>query len=200
MGVAVDVSEASAGGSVSAADAELAVKAAASAAGEAAAKEAAAHYEPQLRAEEEEGEDDARTVIQRKRLRSSRVVSILRQATGQEATLEGEERTERVERRAPGMFTASNYFWGYYASAPATGMTIVPITQVAKEGQCHGILDSAANLDADSVDNSNSLYEYAGIDQTQPELLYAKTFTCTAECCRGRGAISTEFRGCKFAE
>lgn len=76
VGVAVDVSEASAGGSVSAADAELAVKAAASAAGEAAAKEAAAHYEPQLRAEEEEGEDDARTVIQRKRLRSSRVVSI----------------------------------------------------------------------------------------------------------------------------
>ena len=51
-----------------------------------------------------------------------------------------------------------------------------------------------------SVDNSNSLYEYAGIDQTQPELLYAKTFTCAADCCRGRDAISTEFRGCKFAE
>ena len=52
----------------------------------------------------------------------------------------------------------------------------------------------------ESVDNSNSLYEYAGIDETQPELLYAKTFTCTAECCRRRDAISTEFRGCKFAE
>jgi hypothetical protein len=41
-------------------------------------------------------------------------------------------------------------------------------------------------------------YEYAGIDASQPEMLYTKTFTCAASCCRDRSSISLDSRACPF--
>ena len=45
---------------------------------------------------------------------------------------------------------------------------------------------------------SNETYEYAGIDASQPEMLYTKTFTCAASCCRDRSSISLDSRACPF--
>jgi len=53
-------------------------------------------------------------------------------------------------------------------------------------------------VDADSVTASNETYEYAGIDASQPEMLYTKTFTCAAKCCRDRSSISMDSRACPF--
>eukprot|EP00900_Chrysochromulina_parva_P016942 jgi/Chrpa1/25249/Chrysochromulina_OHIO_Genome00026692-RA len=130
--------------------------------------------------------------------RRSRQVEILQQAAGQEHTTQGETRTEQQGQRAQGIFTAQKYFWMYFAPGPNSGLQIVKPGERAGPGQCHAILDAAANLDADSVTASNETYEYAGIDASQPEMLYTKTFTCAASCCRDRSSISLDSRACPF--
>ena len=135
--------------------------------------------------------------VQKLRQRRSRQVGILQQAAGQEHTSEGETRLVQQGPRAPGIFSASKYFWMYYAPYPS-GLEIVKPGERAGPGQCHAELDAAANVDADSVTGSNSTYCFAGIDANQPDLLYTKTFTCAASCCRDRSTISLDSRGCPF--
>jgi hypothetical protein len=153
---------------------------------------------------EEEAEMETRGAVveqpsaSRRRRRRSRQVEILQQAAGQEHTTQGETRTEQQGQRAQGIFTAQKYFWMYFAPGPNSGLQIVKPGERAGPGQCHAILDAAANLDADSVTASNETYEYAGIDASQPEMLYTKTFTCAARCCRDRSSISLDSRACPF--
>ena len=135
-----------------------------------------------------------------RRHRRSRQVEILQQAAGQEHTSEGETRIEQQGQRAQGIFTARAYYWMYYAPGPNRDMEIVKPGERAQLGQCHALLDAAANVDADSVTASNSTYEYAGVDARQPELLFTKTFTCYCRCCRDPSSISLRNRGCPFAE
>ena len=153
---------------------------------------------------EEEAEMETRGAVveqpsaSRRCRRRSRQVEILQQAAGQEHTTQGETRTEQQGQRAQGIFTAQKYFWMYFAPGPNSGLQIVKPGERAGPGQCHAILDAAANLDADSVTASNETYEYAGIDASQPEMLYTKTFTCAASCCRDRSSISLDSRACPF--
>ena len=156
-----------------------------------AAREAAAEEEAETRS----------SVIQRApgRQRCSRHVEILEQASGQEHTSAGQTRTEQQGQRAPGIFTAAAYLWMYYAPAPQRDLQIVKPGEIAGVGQCHAVLDAAANLDADSVTDSNATYEYAGIDASRPELLYTKTFTCYCLHCRTDSSVSLAYRGCPFA-
>ena len=51
----------------------------------------------------------------------------------------------------------------------------------------------------DHRQQANSTYEYAGIDATRPELLYTKTFTCGAPCCRDVSSIALGDRRCPYA-
>ena len=91
-------------------------------------------------------------------------------------------------------------YWLYYAPAPQRDLVIVKPGDRALPGQCHAVLDAAANLDADSVTASNATYEFAGVDAMQPELLYTKTFTCACMPCRDPASIGLEYRGCPFYE
>ena len=134
-----------------------------------------------------------------KRPRRNRQVEILEQATGQEHTSDGQLRSEQQRQREPGIFSASAYFWMYYAPGPLRDPRLVKPGDEARPGECHAVLDVAANVDADSVTASNSTYEYAGIDAQRPELLYTKTFTCACAVCRERSSISLDFRRCPFA-
>lgn len=135
------------------------------------------------------------------RRRSRRTVTILQQGAGQEGTTEGQLREEEQKKRS-GIFTASRYFWGYFAPAPtlqgAQQPTIVPVGTIAREGECHAVLDAASNLDADPVPWSNSTYEYAEIDPEQPEMLFTRAFTCACEPCRGKDAVSLQYRDCPY--
>jgi hypothetical protein len=133
------------------------------------------------------------------RQRRSRCIEVLQQAAGQEQTSAGETRHEQQGQRTPGIFTAAKYFWMYYAPGPQRDLKIVKPGEVAGPGECHAVLDAAANVDADSVTDSNSTYEYAGIDAQQPELLYTKTFTCSCATCCDRSSIHLDFRSCPFA-
>ena len=133
--------------------------------------------------------------------RKTRTVTILQQAAGQEDTSEGQLREEAQKKRR-GIFTAASYKWLIYAPAHthagATQPKIVPLDTVAKVGECHATLDAAANVDADQVLWSNSIYEMAGIDATQPEMLFAKAFTCACKPCRGPNAVRVSYRDCPF--
>ena len=59
----------------------------------------------------------------KKQKRAPRTRKILSQAPGLEASEQGVERTEEEHARQPGMFSASNYFWLYYAAAGMPGLT-----------------------------------------------------------------------------
>lgn len=160
---------------------------------EEAAREAAADA-----ADEVEARGTATTLAPRKRRR--RVIQITAQAAGQEHTKEGDVRQVEQGPRKPGIFTARRYFWGYYAPANQGGSTctVVPLGQVAKPGECHALLDAAANTDADAVAGSNATYEYAGMDAAQPEMLFTRTFTCACAACCRPGTVSVSYRECPF--
>jgi hypothetical protein len=55
--------------------------------------------------------------------------------------------------------------------------------------EAHAILDPVENVDADAVQHSNSTYELAGVDASQPSLLYAKTLPCLCLVCRDPSSI-----------
>lgn len=132
--------------------------------------------------------------------RRSRQVKILQQAAGQEHTSQGETRDVQQGQRSRGIYSASAYFWMYYAPAPqGHQLQRVAPGERAGPGQCHAVLDPAANVDADSVVGSNSTYEFAGIDASQPELLFTKTLTCACPVCRDPTSIALESRGCSFS-
>jgi len=159
---------------------------------EEAAREAAADAADEIEAR------GTATLAPRKRRR--RVIQITEQAAGQEHTKEGDVREVEQGPRKPGIFTARRYFWGYYAPANQGGSTctVVPLGQVAKPGECHALLDAAANTDADAVAGSNATYEYAGMDAAQPEMLFTRTFTCACAACRRPGTVSVSYRECPF--
>ena len=123
------------------------------------------------------------------RRRASRTIKIVSKASGQETRDGGEVRTVTQRHKQPGIFTASSYFWLYFAVYPAPGITIVPVGTVAKEGEAHAILDPCENYDADAVPDSSSTYDFAGIDPGQPGLLYGRTLPCVAACCRAVSSI-----------
>jgi hypothetical protein len=90
--------------------------------------------------------------------------------------------------RRPGMFTASNYFWLYYAAEGVRGLTKqVGVNEgsgphgAAAAGEYHAILSNAAAVDADSIAGSNSTYDFTGTDASRPELLYIRTYSCACE-------------------
>ena len=122
---------------------------------------------------------------------------------------EGEQRIWTLERKEPGMFTASSYFWLYYSVNPRT--TVIPVAEAtgalaqaghklvpAAPGQCHGYLDAAVETDADSIAGSNSTYEFAGISADQPEMLMVRTYSCACPACRATCTISKEFSDCPY--
>jgi hypothetical protein len=149
-------------------------------------------------------EDSTLTIVEPievKRQRCSRIIEILEQRPGQEGSLEGKIRSETLGQKEPGLFTAGAYHYLYYAPAPQGDRKIVPTDQIAQPGECHAVLDPAANLDADSVTHSNTTYEFAGIDPAQPELLYTRTFTCACSACRmplSADVPPTAFRQCPY--
>ena len=115
-----------------------------------------------------------------------------------EASAGGEQREETERPPAPRMFTASNYFWLYYAVAPARGLTVVPVGKLAEAGECHAVLDDAADLDADSIPGSNSTYEFVGACADHPELLYTRTYSCACSQCRELSNISIDYKACPY--
>ena len=150
-------------------------------------------------AEAAEAEPRNAAVTQCKRRR--RQLEILTQDVGEEhLSGVGQTRLEESGLRKPGIFTAAAYYWLYYAPAPQRDLVIVKTGERAWPGQCHAVLDAAANLDADSVTSSNTMYEFAGIDAQQSELLYTKTFTCACLVCRDPTSIRLDFRACLFSE
>ena len=112
-------------------------------------------------------------------------MTILSQGRGEESGTAGTLRTETQASKGPGLFSATAYFWLYYELFPATGMKVVPVGQLAGEGECHAVLDSAENFDADTIEGSNTLYDFAGIDARQPDLLYARLLPCVCIALRG---------------
>ena len=130
----------------------------------------------------------------KRRKRAAREVTILSQAPGSEAGCAGEERTEVQQRKAPGMFSASNYFWLYYSTRQSA--TVVPVGQLAAEGECHALLDDAEDADADSIPGSNSTYEFIGARADRPELLFTRTYACACRSCREISAVNLEYAAC----
>ena len=126
--------------------------------------------------------------------RTPREVTILSQAPGSEASCAGEERTEVQQRKPPGMFSASNYFWLYYSTRLSA--KVVPVGQLAAEGECHALLDDAEDVDADSIPGSNSTYEFIGARADLPELLFIRTYACACRSCRVPSAVCTEYAAC----
>ena len=123
-----------------------------------------------------------------KKKRQARTRTILTQAPGMEASAEGERRIEIEVPRERGMFTASNYFWLYYAAEGVRGLTKqVGVNEgsgphgAAAAGEYHAILSNAAAVDADSIAGSNSTYDFSGTDAKRPELLYIRTYSCACE-------------------
>ena len=124
---------------------------------------------------------------------------ILQQLPGQEASGSGVVSTWRQEAQRPGIFSASNYFYLYYALLP-TRPELVPVGKLAGAGECHGYLEEEANDDASSIKNSNSTYEFVGMSATDATLIYLRTYTCACLACRSPLTVSTEFSGCPNLE
>jgi len=93
-----------------------------------------------------------------------------------------------------------SYFWLYYAVSPATGLIEVPVGQLAGPNECHGILDPAEDMDADSIPGSNSTYTFAGIDASKPEMLMTRTYFCAEPACRASSSIHCEHTHCSHAD
>ena len=108
--------------------------------------------------------------------------------TGSEHMDGGTTRTVTQKMKMPGIFSAFAYFWLFYDVYPSQ-VTIVPIGQHAKRGEAHGVLDPTENYDADAVAGSHFMFEYAGVDASQPGLLYKKTLTCMCSICRDPASI-----------
>ena len=130
--------------------------------------------------------------------RKAREVTVLSQKAGEESSRGGTVRTETRATKEPGLFTAAAYFWLYYEVFPATGMKVVPVGQLAEEGECHAVLDSAENFDADTVEGSNDTYEFVGSDAKQPDLLYTRVLSCVCTACRNASSVHTEYKDCKY--
>ena len=120
---------------------------------------------------------------------------ILEQLPGQEASGSGTVRTWTQEAQKPGIFSASNYFYLYYALLPKRPK-LVPVGELAEAGECHGYLEEEANDDASSIKDSNSTYEFVGMSTSDATLLYLRTYTCACSICRSPSTVSTEFSGC----
>lgn len=130
-----------------------------------------------------------------KRQRSSRKVTVISQPPGVEASTDGvERRVHHWGPRQPGMFSASNYFWLYYAAKP--GLKEVPVGQLAQPGECHSTLDEAEDIDADSIAGSNSTYEFIGASVKNPEMLFTRVYPCACPQCRERSAVSIDYSSC----
>ena len=136
--------------------------------------------------------------------RAARTRTILTQAPGLEASAEGESRTETEQPRGARMFTASNYFWLYFAVEPATGLVKVAVNGgsgphgSAATGECHDVIDNAEDVDADSIHGSNSTYDFAGLTRERPEDLFTRTYSCSCPPCRDVSAISSEYSECHY--
>ena len=125
-----------------------------------------------------------------KHSRKSRVITSVHKAAAQEEQAGGEVRVATQRAKEPGIFSASAYFWLYYAVYPAVGVKLVPVGTLCKtELEAHAILDPVENVDADSVTHSNSTYEFAGVEALQPGLLYAKTLPCMCSVCKDPSSI-----------
>ena len=125
-----------------------------------------------------------------KRSRKARVVRMTMKESGCEEHEGGEVRVVTQRAKTPGIFTASAYHWLYYAVYPASGVTLIPVGQkCTSPSEAHSILDPAENVDADSVANSNSTYEFAGVDPKQAGLLFSKTLPCMCSICRDPSSI-----------
>ena len=108
-----------------------------------------------------------------KRSKKARVVRMTMKESGCEEHKGGEVRVVTQRAKEPGIFTANAYHWLYYAVYPASGVTIIPVGQkCTSPSEAHSILDPAENVDADSVPNSNSTCEFAGVDPKQAGLLF----------------------------
>ena len=125
-----------------------------------------------------------------KRSRKARVVRMTMKESGCEEHEGGEVRVVTQRAKTPGIFTASAYHWLYYAVYPASGVELIPVGQkCTSPAEAHSILDPAENVDADSVANSNSTYEFAGVDPKQAGLLFSKTLPCMCSICRDPSSI-----------
>ena len=68
----------------------------------------------------------------------------------------------------------------------------------ALAGEYHAILDEAAAVDADSIEGSNSTYEFAGTSVADPSLLYTRIYPCVCRRCRERSAVHQEYSACPY--
>ena len=75
-----------------------------------------------------------------------------------------------------------------------------PPVPVLGLGECHGVLDATEDLDADSISGSNTTYEFAGVREDSPEMLYTRTYSCACLTCRESSrdakAVNAEYSAC----
>lgn len=134
----------------------------------------------------------------RKRLqRSTRKRKIIELGDGHEVSGEvSQVRIETSDDAVNGIFSATRYHWAFYGLPGAGLKDGVPFGQICQPTECHKLLDVALEGDADTVANSDSMYEFAGINPNGLEgELHTKCFPCHCEVCREM-PISIEFIGC----
>jgi hypothetical protein len=135
---------------------------------------------------------------QRRMERAKRQRTILELGEGNEVT--GADVKQRIETSGAavnGIFSAHAYHWLFYGQA-GSGLTEgVPFGQKCGPGECHRILDDALEGEADAVPNSDSMYEFAGINPRAAEgELHHKCYPCHCTVCRAQPSLSIEFVGC----
>jgi hypothetical protein len=89
--------------------------------------EAAAPVDAPAPSAEAEAEEPA----PKRRRRRTKARKICSEAPGSEGGGGGDVRVETEGARTPGIFTACRYYWLYFATSPAAGMEIVPVSTFA---------------------------------------------------------------------
>jgi hypothetical protein len=143
---------------------------------------------------------DARGLARRaaRSKRAARKRTIIELGEGDEVTqADAKQRIETSAAAINGIFSAHAYTWLYYGTAGSGLKEGVPFGQKCGPGECHRLLDDALEGEADPVPNSDSMYEFAGINPRAAEAeLHTKCYPCHCNVCRDQPSLSIEFTGC----
>ena len=88
----------------------------------------------------------------------------------------------------------TNYHWLYFVEGPDMNMTVVPFGQKCRPNECHALLDPAKDFDADPVEGSNDIFEFASTSSDPDDgLLWLRQLPCPCPACRP-SSTSSAFR------
>lgn len=59
------------------------------------------------------------------------------------------------------------------------------------------MLDSAENFDADTIEGSNDMYEFAGASSLSCSI-HPRVLSCVCTACRNKTSVHTEYKDCKY--